>query len=612
MSQEPVTTSAELETDTKTESTETENRSEGAVDTGRRVDVSAVKQETAKTLRRHHRDRSPGGEKNKPRFPGPAVVKIVVTEPAAELKKASAPTEEEAKPLEPALHGSHTNGVNGKKLVAPADASPQWRASLVRPEPKEWDDTGDFAAMLDEEAPIKKLDIEVGSRVRARLIYMSKDTAFFALGPKHEGAMAMAELRDGQGNPTAKIGDTVEAYVVSIDETIHLSKKVGRFAADLSMIEEAKAKKIPIEGKVVSVNTGGAQISLAGAKAFCPMGQMDLSFVEDPASLVGKTFSFLVTQVAGGRNIVLSRRALLERERGERAKERLETLKVGDRVTGTIVRTAEFGAFVDLNGIEGLIPLSELGFGHGTKVDERVKIGDFVTVDVLRIEPDPKRQGQMRISLSLKAALPDPFETYEQYLIAGTSLEGKVARLESFGAFVALFDGIDGMIHISELSEQRVRHPSEVLKIGDPVTVRILDVDFDKRRISLSLRENVERTGAVVSASTLKRGDKMDGVVERVERYGVFVKLASGQTALLPASESGQPHGADLGKAFAIGTSVPLMVIDIDDRSRIRVSKIARERAEEQALLKNFTAKAGKHSGFGTLGDLFKAKAHNG
>jgi small subunit ribosomal protein S1 len=592
MSQEPVAVSPELKTDIKVESSEAVSRPDGVVDTGRRVDVSAVRPEGAKTLRRHHRGRPGGGDKNKQRGFKPA-------DPVKHELRGNGAIDVKSK--------NDVKGAYVKKLDASVEPAAKGMVSL-RPELKVWDDTGDFAAMLDEEAPIKRLDVEVGSRVRARLIYMSKDTGFFALGPKHEGVMPMAELRDDAGNSTVKIGDTVDAYVVNINETIHLSKKVGRFAADLGMIEEAKAKKIPIEGKIISINTGGAQVSLVGVKAFCPMGQMDLNFVENPTSLIGKTFSFLVTQVAGGRNILLSRRAFLERERAEKARERLQTLKVGDRVTGSVARTADFGAFVDLSGIEGLIPASELGFGHGVKVEDRVKVGDVVTVDVMRIEADPKRQGQMRISLSLKAALPDPFETYGQYLVAGTSLEGKVARLEAFGAFVSLFDGIDGMIHISELSEQRVRHPSEVLKIGDPITVRILNVDFDKRRISLSLRENVERAGQIGGASMLKRGDKVEGVVERVERYGVFVKLGSGHTALLPASESGYPHGIDLGKPFSIGTSVPLMVIDIDDRSRVRVSKIAREKAEEQALVKSFTAKTGSHRGFGTLGDLFRAK----
>ena len=486
----------------------------------------------------------------------------------------------------------------------------EWQMPAVKPEPKEWDDSGDFGAMLDEEAPVKKLDIEVGSRVKGRLIYMSKETAFFALSLKHEGIMPMAELKGKNDEVTVKIGDVVSVYVVAIDDAIHLSKKISKLGADLSSLEEAKNNNIPIEGKIVAVNSGGVEVEMAGIKAFCPIGQVDIHFVEDPSTLVGHTLAFLVKQISGnGRNVVLNRRSLLEKERKESAKERLASLEVGQQVTGKIVRLADFGAFVDLNGIDGLIPLSELGFGHNTRVEDRVSVGDLVTVEVMRIEPDPKREGQMRISLSLKAAMPDPFDTYGQYLVAGASLEGKVARLETFGAFIELFDGIDGLIHISELSEQRVRHPSEVLNVGDPVTVRVLDVDMPKRRISLSLRENVQRqTQNGTSATTTKRGDKLDGVVERVERYGIFLKLSNGQTALLPGSESGSPRGADLNKPFPIGTTVPVMVIEVDDRSRIRVSKIAREKAEEQALVQSYSGRKGQQASLGTFADLLKAK----
>lgn len=545
----------------------------GAVDTGRRVDV---------TLRRAHADQPPAPKKPKPQAPKPPVQEHKVKEP---------------------------NGFHPEEKVAPVKEDPIWQAPLTRPEPKEWDDSGDFAAMLDEAAPVQKLNIEVGKRVRARVIHISKDNVFFSLGQKHEGAMSLGELIDAHGVSTVKVGDYLDVFVVGIDETIHLSKKVGRFAADLGMLEDARANQIPVEGKITSVNTGGVEVSLAGARAFCPIGQVDINFVEDPSSLIGKTMTFIVKQISnGGRNIVLSRRALLERERGEKAKERLATLQVGDRVNGVITRVADFGAFADLGGIDGLIPVSELGFGHGS-VQDRVKIGDAVTVDVLRIEPDPKRPGQLRISLSLKAALPDPFEAYSQYLVAGASLEGRVARLETFGAFIELFPGIDGLIHISELSEQRVRHPEEVLKAGEPVTVRVIEFDPTKRRVSLSLREYVER-GAKSDgpgAPASKRGELVDGVVERIERYGVFVKLSSGVSALLPASESGQPRGADLGKVLPIGTQISLMVIDIDDRGRVRVSKIAREKAEEQDLVRSFAAAQGG-GGLGTLGDLLKAR----
>jgi small subunit ribosomal protein S1 len=243
-----------------------------------------------------------------------------------------------------------------------------------------------------------------------------------------------------------------------------------------------------------------------------------------------------------------------------------------------------------------------------------VQVGDIVTVEVLRIEPDKKREGHMRIALSLKAAMPDPFEAHRDQIIAGQTLEGKVARLETFGAFIELFDGVDGLIHISELSEQRVRHPSEVLTIGNPVTVRILDVDFEKRRVSLSLRENVQREKETHKerphVQAMARGALSDGVVERIERYGVFLKLANGQTALLPSSETGTPRGADLSKFYELGSSHQVMVIDIDDRGRVRVSKVAREKADERADYEHFSQKftKGSKGGLGTLGDLLSKK----
>lgn len=610
-----------LENVSASKSTKTEVSTESpreAVDTGKRIDVSEVKPAPVKTMRREHRERSFVKKKSsrfakQPKAETAEKIETKEKEVVSEQKPAAKPVEASSETLKPRAVETelakpvHKNGVNGKKLVVPVELSPQWKTP-PRPDPVEWDDSGDFAAMLAEEEPVKKLDIEVGTKVRARLIYMSKDTAFFALGPKREGVMPMSELRNKEGDATIKIGDTLSVYVVDIDEAVHLSKKLSRGSGDISMLEDAKDKGIPIEGKITSVNSGGVEVSVAGFRAFCPLGQLDLHFIENAESMLGQTYLFLVHQLSGnGRNVVLNRRNLLEKERREATNKRLETLKVGDRATGTVVRTAKFGAFVDLQGLEGLIPLSQLGFGHSASVEDRVNIGDLVTVEVMRIEEDPKRKGQMRVSLSLKAALPDPYETYAQYLVNGASLEGKVARLESFGAFVELFDGIDGMIHISELSEQKVRHPSEILKEGDPVTVRVLDVDFAKRRIALSLRENVERSDKLSPTSSLQRGAKSDGVVERIERYGVFLKLANGQTALLPASETGLPRGSDLGKQFAIGTKVSVMVIEVDDRSRLRVSKIAHEKAEEQALVRNYSSQVGK-GGLGTLGDLLKAR----
>ena len=504
-----------------------------------------------------------------------------------------------------------------ENLMANHEYHEENRLHVVRPEAKEWDESGDFASMLDAQDPIERLEINVGDRVRSRLNHVSSDTAFFLVGARHEGSMPLTELRRDSGEYMCQVGDEIDAYVVSLKDGIVLSMKVGKNMADLDMLGEAKASALPVEGTITGVNAGGYDIAIAGTRAFCPLGQIDIEYIEDPKSLIGRSFSFLVAKITeGGRNIVLNRRKLLEDEKKRKLGERLKTLNVGDRVQGKVTRLADFGAFVDLEGAEGLIPMSELGFSRVQSASERVSVGDLVTVDVLRIEPDKKREGQMRISLSLKAAMPDPFETHRDEIVSGQTLEGKVARLETFGAFVELFDGVDGLIHISELSEQRVRHPSEVLKIGDPLTVRVIDVDYDKKRISLSLRENVQRQTEAehkdrpAKAPSMARGTMAEGVVERIERYGVFLKLSNGQTALLPSSETGTPRGTDLSKFYELGSSHQVMVIEVDERGRVRVSKVAREKADEradyQAFSQKFNAKGSK--GFGTLGDLLAKK----
>lgn len=359
---------------------------------------------------------------------------------------------------------------------------------LVRPEPVEFDDTGDFAAMLNEFGPISRETVEIGSKVRGKVVHISHDSVFVSLGQRLEGSFNLSEFCDEEGEPHAQKGDVLEGFVISVEDGIRISKKLGINQVDMGMLEDARAHAIPIEGKITAVNKGGLEVSIAGAKAFCPIGQVSLDFIEDASSLVGTTQVFLITQIsANGRNVVVSRKTLLERERQQKQKERLASLEIGDVVTGKISRTAEFGAFVDLDGIEGLIPVSQLSHSRSVKVDEVVKVGDQVQVEVMKIEPDPKRAHQMRIGLSLKAALPDPYEEHGMSVYAGAMLPGKVTKLENFGAFVELFPGVEGLVHISEMSSKRIRHPEEIVKIGDVVQVRVLDVDFASRRISLSL-----------------------------------------------------------------------------------------------------------------------------
>jgi small subunit ribosomal protein S1 len=328
-------------------------------------------------------------------------------------------------------------------------------------------DSSDFAALLEASEQPKRLQLQEGDRVRGRIIHISKDTAFVALDAKHEAMISLGELK------SPEIGQVIEANVASCEDQIWLTTKGGKTPGPSGAI---------VEGKITAVNSGGVEVDVGGQKAFCPIGQLDLAYIEDPKTFLGRTLSFVVAQ-STGKQMTLNRKILLQRERAEKTRELLSTLSVGDKVEVPATRVADFGVFVDLGGgFEGLIPQSEVGFG-------KISVGDRLVAQIMRIEPDTKRAGQMRVSLSLKAALPNPFETHAPELSAGSQITGTVARLESYGAFVSLFPGLDGLIHVSELSNKRIKHPDEVVKIGDQVTVRILDADPVNRRVSLTLKE---------------------------------------------------------------------------------------------------------------------------
>jgi small subunit ribosomal protein S1 len=498
------------------------------------------------------------------------------------------------------------------------------------------DDVGDFAAMLAESGGVERKHVKIGDKLRVKVVHIGSDSVFFEVSKTQQGHAARGDyVNDKTGELAVRIGDTVEAFVVGINDGVVLSPRLGKDMIDVGMLEEAKHSQIPVDGTITGVNKGGFEVSLGGSsRGFCPTGQIDVNFVEDPSTMIGKTLAFLVREVKeGGKNVVLTRRALLEKERAEKAKKLRETIGVGAIIDGVITRIQPFGAFVDLGGLDGLIPVSELSFNRVTSPEDVVKVGDAVRVEVIRIEQDPKRPGQERIGLSLKSQLEDPFTAHADELVPGSTLVGRVARLEAYGAFVELFPGLEGLVHVSEITDRRILQPEDVLKVDEHVQVLVKDIEADRRRVSLSMREAdpnaafAEPLAAEAVPATPKgpqkpklgRGARCDGVVDRIERYGVFLNLFaegaadSGEpigSALMPASETGTPRGSDLGKAFPIGTKVPVLVIDVDDRGRLKASKIAREQAEERAVFDQFKSDkgAGGKAGLGTFGDLLKKK----
>ncbi len=258
--------------------------------------------------------------------------------------------------------------------------------------------------------------------------------------------------------------------------------RIGSGQAGIEELEQAFHSAIPVEGRVITEIKGGFQVTVAGQRGFCPYSQMGLRRVEDPDEYLEQTMAFKIIEFGSkGRNIILSARAVLEEER-EQLKEQLkETLQEGDKIEGTVSSIRDFGAFVDIGGVDGLIPISEIAWGQTERVDDVLSQGQRVEVIVKRLDWDNDR-----ISLSLKDTLENPWDKVEETYAPGTVHAGRVSRLAAFGAFVTLEPGIDGLLHISKLgSGRRINHPREILEAGQDITVKIDVVDTEQKRISL-------------------------------------------------------------------------------------------------------------------------------
>jgi small subunit ribosomal protein S1 len=294
------------------------------------------------------------------------------------------------------------------------------------------------------------------------------------------------EFLDKEGNLTVQEGQTIRAYFLSSQHNEKLfTTKLGAGEAGRAFLEDAWHNGIPVEGVVEREVKGGFEIKVAGdTRGFCPFSQMGLFRIETPANWVGQRLAFKIIEYGErGRNVVLSHRAILEVEQAKLREGLKESLKEGQMVKGTVVSLQKFGAFVDLGGIQALIPISEIVWEHVTDISEKLSIGQEVEAVILRLDWEKDR-----ISLSLRSKLPDPWERVATEFPEGSSFTGTVARLTKFGAFITLLPGVDGLIHISKLGRgKRITHPSEVLTDGQSVAVKIEKIDRETKRISLAL-----------------------------------------------------------------------------------------------------------------------------
>lgn len=420
-----------------------------------------------------------------------------------------------------------------------------------------------MADLLDAYEKEKKPRVHVGDKIKGEIIAIGKDTVFVDTGTKIDGVVDIEELLDAERNLNYKVGDTLELYVISIRSSgITLSRAISGIGSD-HILEDAYEKAVPIEGKVKAQVKGGFEVELIKRRAFCPISQIDLKYVNAPEDYVGRSFEFVITEFEeGGKNVVVSRRVLLEQEQQKTRDLFYRDLVVGSMVEGRVTKLMPFGAFVELTpGVEGMVPISEMAWSRTEKVEDLLSVGQMIKAKITVVSGE-------RITLSVKQVSADPWDTILERYKPGDKLRGKVMRLSNFGAFVELEPGIEGLVHISEMSyRKRVNKPEEVATPGDFVAVMVKDIDTVKKRVSLSIKE-AEGDPWVDISSRYPIGKVFEGALEKKEKFGWFITLEPGVTGLLPKSRLDKaPEPGELDK-LKPGMALKIRVEEINAAER--------------------------------------------
>lgn len=411
--------------------------------------------------------------------------------------------------------------------------------------------------------------LTIGDKVKGKVISIGRESVFLDTGTKVDGVVDKAELLNANQELTCKVGDVLELYVVSSNgHEIRLSRGFsGQRDADLLI--EAFQNRVPVDGKIKEECKGGFRVELMGKKAFCPISQIDIRYVEKTDEYIGETFPFLITEYGeNGKNIVVSRRDLLKKELEEKKKGFLAGISAGMEIQGTVTKLMPFGAFVELMpGLEGMIPISEMSWGRTEKAEEVLKVGDSVTVKILEIK-EGKGAKDLKVSLSLKQMTLDPWVDAADKYHVGDRIKGKVTRCVKFGVFVEIVPGLEGLVHISQMSyTKRVLRPEDEVEPGEIVEVVINEIAPEKKRISLSIKE-VNGDPWTDIQEKYKAGQAAKGTLEKKERFGYFVTLEPGVTGLLPSSAIAKASKPSDIEKLNEGDTVMVLVTSVDPRER--------------------------------------------
>ncbi|MBC7172991.1 MAG: 30S ribosomal protein S1, partial [Polyangiaceae bacterium] len=388
-----------------------------------------------------------------------------------------------------------------------------------------------FEATLSQTDNLREGDIVAGT-----IIKVGKDSVVVDIGYKSEGVISLHEFVDTSGQVAIQPGDKVDVLIESKENEhglVMLSKEKADKLKVWDEISAACERDELIEGTITQRVKGGLSVTIkGGVKAFLPGSQVDLRPVRNLDKLLGQTFDFKVIKFNKKRgNIVLSRRVLLEKERDRLKQKTLQNLEEGMVVTGTIKNITEYGAFVDLGGIDGLLHITDMSWGRVNHPSEVFDVGDEVTVKVLKYNPETER-----ISLGLKQTMEDPWNTAADSYTSGKKVKGKVVSLTDYGAFVELEQGVEGLIHVSEMTWTKPKHPSKVLEMAQEVECVVLDIDAQNKRISLGLKQ-LEPDPWTLFTQKYNPGDIIQGKVRSITDYGVFIGIEDGVDGMVHKSD---------------------------------------------------------------------------
>ena len=410
-------------------------------------------------------------------------------------------------------------------------------------------------------------EFEEGEVVRGRVVQVTPTEVLVDVGYKSEGAIPIEEFHRHGKLP--KVGDQIEVYLEAKEDSeglIVLSKDKADKIKVWDAITQAHDKGLPVEGRVVEVVKGGLAVDV-GVKAFLPGSQVDLRPVKNLAAMVGQTIRAKVIKLNRRRgNVVLSRRAVLEEEREEKKKHTLEVLSEGMVLTGTVKNITDYGAFIDLGGIDGLLHVTDMSWGRVGHPSEIFQVGDQIEVVVLHFDRETGR-----VSLGYKQKSSDPWANVDDRYPVGAKVNGRIVSLTNYGAFVELEPGVEGLVHVSEMSwTRRVRHPSKLVNVGDTVEVMVLEVNKATKRISLGMKQ-VESDPWATITERYQPGNRVQGKVRNLTDFGAFVELEPGVDGLLHISDMSWTrnigHPSELLKK---GQPIDTQILNVDrDNKRI-------------------------------------------